>query len=69
MCNEEICGVEQLVARQAHNLEVASSSLASATFKYNSSTIHYNQQYFKTNKVDRLRRAENLIYVIINNKR
>lgn len=25
-------GVEQLVARQAHNLEVACSSLASATF-------------------------------------
>ena len=31
--NDTYRGVEQLVARQAHNLEVACSSLASATLK------------------------------------
>ena len=31
--NDTYRGVEQLVARQAHNLEVACSSLASATSK------------------------------------
>ena len=31
LANEKYRGVEQLVARQAHNLEVACSSLASAT--------------------------------------
>ena len=33
LANEKYRGVEQLVARQAHNLEVACSSLASATKK------------------------------------
>ena len=37
-------GVEQLVARKAHNLEVAGSSPATATFK----TILYNEKIQKS---------------------
>ena len=41
--NDTYRGVEQLVARQAHNLEVACSSLASATSKQGVLQVYYQK--------------------------
>ena len=46
-------GVEQLVARQAHNLEVACSSLASATFVLGS-PLYSGFPSFRNGKVGRI---------------